>query len=962
MKARGMVAPGKAARGGGRPILAGALVVALLLAGAATPALAAGGNGGGSGGAGSAGGTGFTGSVGGSGSGVAGGGGGGGAGGGAGGSGRSTFGTPGTGGTGGTAGSPNGQAGGDAPVQASSAGGGGGGGGWNGNDVGVAGSGAATISNSGALTGGNGGNGGAGNSGSGGGGGGGGAGGYGAIVTGSGASSNSGAISGGNGGAGGASGSGQGGNGGDGGVGVQFTASGTTFTNTGTVMGGTGGAGGAGFPAGSNGAGGAGIVGSGLSITNNGTISGGLGGDGVTRANAITFTGGTNTLTLQSGSTITGNVVANSSADTFALGGGTNSSFDVSQIGATAQYQGFGVFAKTGTSTWTLTGAATTATDWTVGAGTLQLGSGASLVTSSALTVNGGTFDLNGNTQTVASLSGSGGTVTLGSGALTVNQSTSTTYSGAISGSGSLTKTGMGTLILNGVNPLTGLTTVSAGTLEVGDASHTGASIAGNATVGASGTLAGHGTVGGDVINSAGGIVAPGGSIGTLTVSGNYTQGSGSTLQIEVSPTDASKLAVTGTATLAGSLKLVYAPGVYTGTSFTIVSAASVSGKFATVTSNTGSAVAQSLTYGATSVSLLPLGAFEVAPTDDTVFTATGTAALLGGQQANASLLDHLAGQHSGAESGTVRIALAASSDAASPMALAYAGPGQPNDNPLASLPQKMARIGGWFRGVGSFADLSGNANTPGFNTGGGGFLAGIDRPVNDNLTMGVAGGYTRTNLSEDGGSSGAINTTRFALYGSYAFGVWALDASLGYAYDRFSNSRLIASVGEVASSSHDGHELDSALQMSRRFALGGLTVLPEAGLQYVHLYERGFDEAGAPEFNLMVASRNSDSVRPFVGARFVKPWLTDSGVHMALEADIAYSRELSDSPPSLVQVGGGSFTVDGLTPARDQLALGGGITARMNDRLALFADYHATLPTGNLLQQTVKAGLNYEF
>jgi hypothetical protein len=33
-----------------------------------------------------------------------------------------------------------------------------------------------------------------------------------------------------------------------------------------------------------------------------------------------------------------------------------------------------------------------------------------------------------------------------------------------------------------------------------------------------------------------------------------------------------------------------------------------------------------------------------------------------------------------------------------------------------------------------------------------------------------------------------------------------------------------------------------------------------------------------------------------------------------------------------------------------------------MTNRLALFGAYHATLPTGNLLTQTVEAGLSYKF
>lgn len=113
------------------------------------------------------------------------------------------------------------------------------------------------------------------------------------------------------------------------------------MNNSGSISGGNGGAAGAnngsGAP-GQAGLGGAGIVGSALTINNNGTIAGGLanGGAGV-RANAITFTGGTNVLELQAGSIISGNVVAFSAADTLRLGGANNSSFDVSQIGPSAQ-------------------------------------------------------------------------------------------------------------------------------------------------------------------------------------------------------------------------------------------------------------------------------------------------------------------------------------------------------------------------------------------------------------------------------------------------------------------------------------------------------------------------------------------------------------------------------------------------------------------------------------------------
>ncbi len=71
------------------------------------------------------------------------------------------------------------------------------------------------------------------------------------------------------------------------------------------------------------------------------------------------------------------------------------------------------------------------------------------------------------------------------------------------------------------------------------------------------GRLVGAGTVSGSVDSS--GAVAPGTSPGTLTINGNYTQGAGGSLEIEVEGTGAGqfdKLAIGGNATLGGTLAL----------------------------------------------------------------------------------------------------------------------------------------------------------------------------------------------------------------------------------------------------------------------------------------------------------------------------------------------------------------------------------------------------------------------
>jgi autotransporter-associated beta strand protein len=82
------------------------------------------------------------------------------------------------------------------------------------------------------------------------------------------------------------------------------------------------------------------------------------------------------------------------------------------------------------------------------------------------VTVNGSSTLALGASQSVASLSGtSGSSVNLNANTLTINGSSTTTYSGGISGTGNLVKNGSGTTTLNAANTYTGTTTVNSGTL-----------------------------------------------------------------------------------------------------------------------------------------------------------------------------------------------------------------------------------------------------------------------------------------------------------------------------------------------------------------------------------------------------------------------------------------------------------------------------------------------------------------
>ena len=185
-------------------------------------------------------------------------------------------------------------------------------------------------------------------------------------------------------------------------------------------------------------------------------------------------------------------------------------------IGIAPVMTGAGSLTKDGLGTLTLTGANSYSGGTTITAGTLQLGNG------------GRTGSIVGNVAN--------------SGVLAFNRSDVVTFGGTIAGMGGVWQVGTGqTTLTADSSSLSGVSRVYDGILSV------------NGTLGGSievigGRLQGIGQVG-TTTNFAGGTIAPGNSIGTLTVAGSYL-GNDGTLEIETvlggdsSATDL--LAVTG--------------------------------------------------------------------------------------------------------------------------------------------------------------------------------------------------------------------------------------------------------------------------------------------------------------------------------------------------------------------------------------------------------------------------------
>ena len=196
----------------------------------------------------------------------------------------------------------------------------------------------------------------------------------------------------------------------------------------------------------------------------------------ITLGSSSSIVGGTGTISISNAGTITG------SGYGLTLGGAVGGTL-ASILGT-----GTATLTKVDAGTWTISGNNTYTGATTISAGTLKLGASERIANTSALIVNG-TFDMNGYTETVGSLAGSGTVTSSATGTITLSaggDNTSTTYSGIIQNgtatSVAFTKTGTGALTFSGINTFTGGATLSAGTLNINNASALG-NVAGTFTI-----------------------------------------------------------------------------------------------------------------------------------------------------------------------------------------------------------------------------------------------------------------------------------------------------------------------------------------------------------------------------------------------------------------------------------------------------------------------------------------------
>lgn len=560
-----------------------------------------------------------------------------------------------------------------------------------------------------------------------------------------------------------------------------------------------------------------------------------------------------------------------------------------------------------------------------------------------------------------------------GSGSINFNHtSAGYAFTPTVSGAGTINQIAGTTILGNNFSAFTGVTNVTGGRLAVNG------SLAGSIVTVSGGTLGGTGTIGSTIVN--GGTLAPGNSIGTLTVQGNLAFTSAGHYSVEVSPSAADLTNVTGTATLGGAtVNASFGPGSYVAKQYMIVSAAGgVSGTFASiVNTNVPTGFASSLSYDANdaylnlSLGLAQYGALNVnqqnvANALTNFFNTNGGIQAVFGSLTPAGLTQVSGELPTGSQQTTydamglfLGVMTDPSMDRRSDIAASSAARQFADESRASGAYAMMAskappaasfdsRWRTWGTGFGGSRTTSGDSALGSNSTTGRayGVAVGADYLLSPSTLAGFALAGGGTNFSVTDGGSGRSDLFQAGLFVRHTIGPAYITAALAYGWQDVTTDRTVTVAGaDQLHANFKANAFSGRLESGYGFVTPTVDVTPYVALQLTSFALPGYGESatsGSNQFALSYAAQTTTNVRSEIGARADKAFLVGGGL-LTLRTRAAWAHDSNTDRPisaTFQTLPGASFTVNGAKPAADSALLTAGAEMKWHNGLSLVGTF----------------------
>lgn len=300
--------------------------------------------------------------------------------------------------------------------------------------------------------------------------------------------------------------------------------------------------------------------------------------------------------------------------------------------------------------------------------------------------------------------------------------------------------------------------------------------------------------------------------------------------------------------------------------------------------------------------------------------------------------------------------------------------------NPLAAGDGSSVfdRLGIFVNGSIDIGDRNTTLNEIGFGVDQYGTTAGIDYRFTDNFIMGAAFGFQHAD-TEYASSLGSMDSDSFSgsLYGTfytdngfYIDGIFS-GSSLKYEtrrnieYTVSAGSTVLDAVRTTAFGNNEGREYNASLNGGYNFNFGGLTLTPQARVEYINTQIDALNETGGRGWALHIDEQEINSLTSALGGQAAYPFsftwgvliptLRAEWVHEFMNGNRTITAHFMQDPSKT------RFNILTDSPDRDFMYLGAGLSAQFTHGISAFVNYETLLAHKFASNHSFTGGVRFE-
>ncbi len=241
----------------------------------------------------------------------------------------------------------------------------------------------------------------------------------------------------------------------------------------------------------------------------------------------------------------------------------------------------------------------------------------------------------------------------------------------------------------------------------------------------------------------------------------------------------------------------------------------------------------------------------------------------------------------------------------------------------------------------------------------------GMDRAVNERLSLGASLGVARS-VAETDGQWAEIDADwlQGGFYGSWNEKDYFIDAALMFASGEYASLRRLPAFGADARGNHRGRDCSFYLGGGCNWSVRDWHLTPVASLQLGDHREKAFKERGAGALNLDVDRSSRQFLMGKAGFRLSRLFKMQKDMALLPEFSLQWGHEFGDRAPQTVarfSGGGLPMTISGIREDRDSVLAGVKLNAKIGDRVSLVGAYEGDFRS-DFDAHRFQAGLSFSF